>query len=439
MFAALKFERIPLKDILLDDRNPRIVTQSSLGSQSQIISYLFEHEDLETFVKKIANEGRNFGAERPYVVQDGSKYIVVEGNNRIAAYKLLTGLVQPPRDYAGSIPNISEKTKTSLSEVDCSVAPSREALLPIMVSAHFGLGDKSKWGYLGSRKAIYDEWENGWSIAQLSKAFKISQGDVKEFILEYLLYLKAISLSCSTSEKQILLNPKVAFNPPVRFLQTSGHKEKIGITLDATALKVVFHGSEAKKKFKHLIRKLVTSPEKGLGATASYEEVFKDYGTKAGAASTGAAKAGTRGAATSSSGKKGKSAGLKRGGLFAYKVTVNNALIKQAMWEAKNLNTRSFPASGTFLLRNIVEALLKEIIDKQKANTSGRTLDLEGAINLCLSNHVQLPTNDKKILKEFLKDHIAYLNLGAHGVLIPNADRLAAARDTIDQFVKRHV
>jgi hypothetical protein len=52
MFAAFKFERIPLKDILLDDRNPRIVTQSILGSQSQIISYLFEHEDLETFVQE---------------------------------------------------------------------------------------------------------------------------------------------------------------------------------------------------------------------------------------------------------------------------------------------------------------------------------------------------------------------------------------------------
>ena len=47
--------------------------------------------------------------------------------------------------------------------------------------------------------------------------------------------------------------------------------------------------------------------------------------------------------------------------------------------------------------------------------------------------------NDKKILKQFQQDHLSYLNLGAHGNVIPNADRVAAARDCIDQFIKKHV
>ncbi len=179
-------------------------------------------------LSKRSRTGEDLGAERPYIIRDGSKYVVIEGNNRIAAYKLLTGQLHPPRDYTGSIPQISDKTKDTLSEVDCSVAPSREALLPIMVSAHFGLGDKSKWGYLGSRKAIYDEWESGVSISQLSKAFKISQGDVKEYILEYLLYLKAIGLNWSHAEKQVLLNPKVAFNPPVRVSTNERSQRKNG-------------------------------------------------------------------------------------------------------------------------------------------------------------------------------------------------------------------
>ncbi len=213
----------------------------------------------------------------------------------------------------------------------------------------------------------------------------------------------------------------------------------MGITLDPAKMKVVFHGPESKKKFRHLIRKLVVSPEKGLGATASYDDVFKDYGGRSKSGSKGAAKSGSQAAGTASSSKKGKTAGLKKGALFAYNVTLKNGLIKQTMWEAGNLDTRRFPASGTFLLRNIVEAVLREIIDKQRANPSGNALDLEGAINLCLSNRVQLHSNDKKILKEFLKHHVGYLNLGAHGILIPNPDRLAAARDTIDQFIKRHV
>jgi len=221
MFAGFKYESLALKDIALDDRNPRIVSQTPLSSQTEILSYLYENEDLEAFVKKIASEGRNFGAERPYVIKKGTGYVVIEGNTRIAAYKLLTGLIHPPTDFAGTVPHISGDAKSNLLTVECSVAPSRDALMPIMASAHFGAGDKSKWGYLGSRKAVYDEWKSGKTLSRLAKLFKVTQGEIKEFILEYQLYLKALALSWTNKEKDILLNPNLAFNPPVRFLQTS--------------------------------------------------------------------------------------------------------------------------------------------------------------------------------------------------------------------------
>ncbi|WP_050423522.1 hypothetical protein [Bradyrhizobium tropiciagri] len=66
MFEKFKYESVALKDIALDDRNPRIVTQTPLTSQTDIVSYLYENEELEAFIKKIASEGKNAGAERPY-------------------------------------------------------------------------------------------------------------------------------------------------------------------------------------------------------------------------------------------------------------------------------------------------------------------------------------------------------------------------------------
>ena len=184
MFGSFKYKSIPLKDIILDDKNPRIVTQKKLTSPAEILAYLYEYEDLEKFIKRIAAEGKNIGAERPYVVRAGNNYVVVEGNTRIAAYKLLTGLLSPPKEYAGSVPSISAKSKATLLNVDCSIAPNRDALLPIMASAHFGLGDKSKWGYLGSRKAVYDEWQSGKTIAKLAKVFDRTQGQIKDLIFE---------------------------------------------------------------------------------------------------------------------------------------------------------------------------------------------------------------------------------------------------------------
>jgi hypothetical protein len=457
MFAGFKYESVPLKDIALDDRNPRIVSQTPLSSQSEILSYLYENEELESFVKKIASEGKNLGAERPYVVKKGSGYVVIEGNTRIATYKLLTGLVKPPSDHAGTVPHISDAAKKNLQNIDCSIAPDRDALMPIMASAHFGTGDKSKWGYLGSRKAVYDEWKSGKTLPKLAKLFNVTQGEIKELILEYQLYLKALTLPWTHKEKDILSKPNLAFNPPVRFLQTSGHKDKMGVSYDNANLKVLL-AKDADKKFKHLLNKLVINPVKGLGATATYDAVFADYGTVASKSKGGSSKSGgsTGGGSTgggggaggggSSGGGTGASGGsstsggaAKPGTLFAYPVKTNSGLIKQLMKEAKDLKCSKFPASATFLLRNIVEAILKHIIDDQKANKSGKTLDLEGCLNLCATQLVNLPVTDKKILSEFRKDHLSFLNLGAHGNLIPHETRVMQARDTIDQFVKKHV
>lgn len=383
----------------------------------------------------------------------GKLYTVVEGNTRTAAYKVITGLLSAPTEYAASVPHVSNGLKATLLSVDCTIAPDRDALLPIMASAHFGLGDKSKWGYLGSRKAVYDEWKAGKTVAQLTRAFDRTKGQIHDLILEYRLYLAAIGLKWTKEEKDILLDPTVEFNPPVRFLQTSGHKAKIGISYDKANLKVDFDGAAAQKKFKHLLLKLVISPEQGLGATAKYDEVFADYEvTSSVGKSGGSQKPGKTMASDASGGDSASSATgtgtesggstdskLKSGALFNYPVSTNSGLLQQLMKEARELNCKKFPAAGTFLIRNIVEAILKNIIHEKKANPDKKTLDLEMSINLCMGKTLELDLEDKKVLKEFHKSYVSYLNLGAHGNVIPNYDMVKAARDCIDQFVKRNL
>src|SRR5580658_9139702 len=108
MYAGFKLVQLPLSDIDLDDKNPRIVSQTALTTQGSILAYLYEHEELEDFIKRIASEGHNVGAERPYVIKKGSRYVVIEGNTRVAAYKVLTGLITPPKNHAETVPNVSE-------------------------------------------------------------------------------------------------------------------------------------------------------------------------------------------------------------------------------------------------------------------------------------------------------------------------------------------
>jgi hypothetical protein len=448
LFAKFKYEHIPLSLIKLDDRNPRIVTSETLKSEDAIVEYFFEYEGLAAFLKKISSEGRNQGAERPYVVKSGKEYIVVEGNRRIATYKLLTGQLIPPEEFAGAVPHVPNAVKEDMLSVDCTVAPSRDALLPIMASAHFGLGDKSKWGYLGSRKAVYDEWKAGKSIAQLGSVFERKKGQIRDLILEYELYLEALKFPWTPAEKAELLNPTVEFNPPVRFLQTTGHKSAIGVDFDRVNLAIDFESEDAKDKFRHLVKKLVINSEKGLGATASYVDVFSDYVPKADAGASepelekksgdGKPAEGAAGAAGDVKGTQ-KGQKLATGALFNYPVTSTSLLLVQLMKEAKEINTNKFPAAGTALLRVIIEGVLKYIIDDQGANPQNKLLSLENAIDICLGQVVQLAPDDKKILKEFKKNHLDYVNLGAHATVVPNPLRCMAARDCIDQFVMRYV
>lgn len=442
MYAKFKYEPLQLGDISLDDKNPRIVSQRPITSQDGICAYLFEHEDLVSFIRRIAHGGKNKGAERPYVVKKGTKYVVVEGNTRIAAYKVLAGMLKVPASFESQIPDVSDDLKSSLMVVDCTIAPNRDALLPIMAESHFGVGDKSKWGYLGSRKAIHDEHKAGKSIGQLSKAFGVTPTEITDFLLEYELYLVSLKLGWTQAEKEKLLDPRVAFNPPVRFLQTKGHKEAVGTTYDRVNLKVNFASSEAKRKFKHLISKLVVNPQQGLGATAAYLDVFKDYTPPASPPPPPGPPSPPPSPPPPSPPPPPPPAGgpnLKAGALFNYPVKQHNNLLKQLMREAAGINAKKLPASATFLLRNFLEALLKHLIDQSSANPAKKSLSLADAIAICRGNSVPLSVDEKKILKEFEQHHLNYVNLGAHGNLVPNADRVFHIRDSLDQFIRKNI
>ncbi|WP_157089251.1 hypothetical protein [Oceanibaculum pacificum] len=448
MYEKFKFERIALSLIDLDDRNPRIVTQQKLASEDEILKYFFEHEDLASFLKKIATEGRNPGAERPYVVKNGKRYVVVEGNTRIAAYKLLTGRAVAPVEYASAVPLVSPSVKDEMASVDVAIAPSRDALMPIMARAHFGRGDKSTWSYLGSRKAVYDDWKSGKSIGQLANIFDRTQGSIRDLLLEYMLYLEALNLDWTPAEREIFLRPSVEFNPPVRFLQSTGHKQQLGIEFDKVNLEIRFVASDAKAKLKHLMRRTVIESN-GPSATASYDEVFTNYvppqgNDGAGDGQSGSSAPGSNGKGNGQSGG-GTGGGPSGGGtrskphaLFGYAVKRHDLTLSQLMKEAKGLNTKTYPAAGSALLRSIVEVLLKLIIEEKNLNHQGKLLDLESALNIVIGR-AHMDQNDIKILQEFKKSYLSYMNLSTHATVVPNYHRLMMARDCIDSFIKRNM
>ena len=90
--AGGKVNRIQLKDLLLDDTNPRFGLQDRGSSQEQILDLIVEKFGVNDVLSSLAVNGY-FEAE-PLVcrrMRESRKAVVVEGNRRLAACLIITG------------------------------------------------------------------------------------------------------------------------------------------------------------------------------------------------------------------------------------------------------------------------------------------------------------------------------------------------------------
>ena len=91
-------------DIALDRDNPRIQVEAS-DKESDIVRKLIQYEEVEELAGKIARSGLLPG-ERVIVVQEQGQWVVLEGNRRICACKLLLSPHLVPPEYRKTFPDL---------------------------------------------------------------------------------------------------------------------------------------------------------------------------------------------------------------------------------------------------------------------------------------------------------------------------------------------
>ena len=83
-------ERRPVSELVFDIKNPRLVEYdlNSNSKESEVIKVLWDAMDVRELVLSI--EASGFFAHEPIIVtQENGKNVVIEGNRRLAAVKLL--------------------------------------------------------------------------------------------------------------------------------------------------------------------------------------------------------------------------------------------------------------------------------------------------------------------------------------------------------------
>jgi hypothetical protein len=172
--AGAGYKQVALEKLLLDAENPRLAELGILSTASQfdLLKALWEEMAVEEVAMSIAYSGY-FEHEPLFVekMQDG-KYVVIEGNRRLAAVKLLvdTGLRQ--RVKATKLPTITKAQAMGLAE------------LPVIVTTR-----EDSWRYLGFKHvngpATWGSYAKAQYIAHVHNDYGVPLDDIALQIGDY--------------------------------------------------------------------------------------------------------------------------------------------------------------------------------------------------------------------------------------------------------------
>lgn len=164
------YERVPITSLLFDPENPRLVeyVEERETSQETLLAVLWQQMSVDEIAMSIAASGY-FDHEPLFVTEEHGKLIVIEGNRRLAAVKLLTDADSQERVKATDLPSISAHTKRQL------------ATLPVIRTTR-----RNAWQYLGFKHvngpAKWDSYAKAQYIATVRNAYNVPLEDIAKQI-----------------------------------------------------------------------------------------------------------------------------------------------------------------------------------------------------------------------------------------------------------------
>ena len=265
---------LSITSLKLDDRNPRLpdTPDGKPLSQPKIIEYLVDYEGAYELAKKIAAQGY-FPNEEPIVCKENKKTVVLEGNRRVCACKILLN----PDLLKGAT-----KRKTInklLRDFDIAIikklhvrqAPNRESADVIIVNRHTEGAEIEKWDKTRQDKFFYLRYDDGESLDELSSKFAISTSALKDGIIRHNVYVEMKELELPNKVRKDLENEsKFPMTNVERFYKSKEGKEFLCIEFDEKGR--VKHKLPKEEFAKRLTKIVIDTTEKRLNSRSLGDE-----------------------------------------------------------------------------------------------------------------------------------------------------------------------
>lgn len=231
-FIARKLKTTAL---MLDPNNPRFIAFDA-ADQETIINYLLQNEGVIDLARSVNAYAGLMPGEFPIICVEDGNNVVVEGNRRVCACKLLLNPNLAPAEYRASIPTISRTTRDAIRRIGVHIINSREEAQIVLGTRH--IQGIKKWPSVAKFTFFAHHYNAGKTVGEISELTGVTPGVIttslkKHYFLQYIL-----SLDCWTElEKQNRVNytelHKKGVDRILRIFTTEGSSE-LQLSYDAS-------------------------------------------------------------------------------------------------------------------------------------------------------------------------------------------------------------
>lgn len=193
---------VNVSGLRLDVRNPRRTLRDYEMSQGDLLKELHSRFDIDDLLASLATYG--YFSEEPLIAipepggrLDAPPFIVVEGNRRLAALKILLSSEARSSVRIRDVPEISEVARPRLDPVPVKVYATRAEVLPYLGVRHI-VGVK-QWEALAKARYIKDLIQEGRSFIEV--AHRVGSGRRTDIVRRWLLTLNSIEQANKESQE----------------------------------------------------------------------------------------------------------------------------------------------------------------------------------------------------------------------------------------------
>jgi ParB-like chromosome segregation protein Spo0J len=255
-----QFKRISITNLHLDSRNPRLGRGASASSPRELIQHLFEHDKAMEVAESIAIRGF-FPNEPLLAIRENGRYVVVEGNRRLAALKALRDPSLLEARQQRTLERLRRRANNTIATaVPVTIAPNRRATDQQLAGRHVGT-PVLPWQAENRANFILEKLEEGYEPEDVAAELGFSSADIQEAKQIRAVAEMARSLDVETDVRQKLDHPRAAVLSTIRrVLDSSVGRDFLKVQPDGEH---GFRGLTSKESFVRAFVKLVTDIVKG--------------------------------------------------------------------------------------------------------------------------------------------------------------------------------